>query len=144
MVQTYSLVSNFTLRRKFIFNSFVRKFDLNLIQLRMCNESVLIEFVLDAYTVHFNLAHNQLGCIHEILWFLLNTSNCKQPTVAAFLKFGLIQKFLQSSKRIRSELQFAPTYSLIKYNGQRTKSQAVQELVKNLPRPHVLWICSQA
>ena len=36
---------------KTIFNSYVKKFDLNLIQLRMCNESVLIEFELDAYII---------------------------------------------------------------------------------------------
>ena len=31
--------------------NFVRKFDLNLIQQGMCNESVLIEFELDAYII---------------------------------------------------------------------------------------------
>lgn len=51
MIQTYSLVFIFTLRQKTIFNSYVKKFDLNLIQQRMCNESVLIEFELDAYII---------------------------------------------------------------------------------------------
>ena len=44
-------------------------------------------------TVHFNLSENQLGCIHEILWFLLYLTVGSRAVVAAFLKPGLISIF---------------------------------------------------
>ena len=78
---------------------------------------------------------------------VFTTSSCRQPAVAAFLKPGLISIFLQSSKRIRSELQFAPTPWLDKMVR---KTQKVQELVKiqtpdfsYLDLMQVLWTCFQ-